>query len=199
MTLSPMRSVALISTALVVVGCAPSDSPSAKPHGSSDDASDRSPHVVLHPSLAVADEDYYLSKNWSVRLPGNLRKRVEDDNLIFWRHGMTVYAVVWGNDKNESASGRLSWMKQQMSSDAFDAQEARDGEILRFTYRLTENRKEGVVHALYGYAIGQSGHVQMAIYVDRESEIDSARKILQSVTEHARRASGESSRVDRTR
>jgi hypothetical protein len=124
---------------------------------------------------------------------------VEDGNLILWRKGMTIYAIVWNNDKREWAADRLAWIKKQMSPDAFDAHEGRGGGILRFAYRLTENRKEGVVHALYGYAIGQSGHVQMAIYMDQESEIDSARKILQSVTEHASKASGGSNRTDRAK
>jgi len=49
---------------------------------------------------------------------------------------------------------------------------------------MMPRRRSQVHYALYGYAIGQSGHVQMAVYLDRESEIESARKIFLSVTEH---------------
>jgi hypothetical protein len=180
-----MRYATPVLAILLLAGCTPAPSPSADSGPSHAETGGDSPKAISHPSLATAERDYNLNKKWSVRLPGNLRERLEDGSLVFWRKGMTIYAVVWGNDMGEAAAERLSWIKQHMSPKAFEVRETQDGGILRLSYRLTEDREEGTVHALYGYAIGRSGHVQMAVYLDRESDLESARKIFLSVTEHA--------------
>jgi hypothetical protein len=167
----------LVLTAIVlVIGCSPS-APSKL-------AESQSETRYPIPTYPVGERDYALGDGWSLRLPGEFRHRVEDGNLILWRRGLTIYAVVWNNAKKESETARLSWIKQNVSPESFEVQELQDTKVLRFSYRLSENRKEGLVHALYGYAIGQSGHVQMAVYFDRDTSIDLARKIWLSVTEH---------------
>lgn len=138
----------------------------------------------MTPAYPVAEQECDLSKDWSFRLPGKFRQRVEEGSLIFWRPSLTIYAVVWNNDKKESAAERLSWIKENVSAEAFDAEELQDGGVVRFSYRLTEDRGQGTVHALYGYAIGHNGHVQFAAYFDRETDIEVARNIWLSITEH---------------
>ena len=71
-----------------------------------------------------------------------------------------------------------------MSKDAFAIQELEDGDIIRLGYRLTENRDDGAVNAWYGFAIGDAGDVQIAIYFDDESDIDMARRVWRSLSLH---------------
>jgi hypothetical protein len=122
-----------------------------------------------------------LGRGWSFRTPGRFAQRIEDGNLLFWCEGLTVYAIVWDNNANESAADRLAWIQQRVSPEGFEREQSDDDGLLRFSYRLTEHRKEGVLHALYGYAIGPDGHVQMAVYCDREEELATARAIWRSV------------------
>jgi hypothetical protein len=77
----------------------------------------------------------------------------------------------------------LEWLRGDTSPDAFDGESAKVGDITRYSYRLTERRDEGVVHALYAFAIGVDGHVQMAIYCDDESDLETARGIYWSLDE----------------
>ena len=94
---------------------------------------------------------------------------------------MTAWTIVWGNDKGETQQERLEWLRGDTSPDAFDSESTIDGDIIRYSYRLTERRDQGIVHALYAFVIGIDGHVQMVIYCDDESDLDTARAIYKSL------------------
>jgi hypothetical protein len=131
----------------------------------------------------VVEGQYQMTESWAVTLPRQFNKRFEDDSLVLWRPGITIWTVVWNNDNAESQQERLNNIRKDVSPDAFDGAVVADGDVTRFTYRLTEHREEGVVHALYAFAIGVDGHVQMAIYFDNEADLDLARQISDSLTE----------------
>lgn len=56
-------------------------------------------------------------------------------------------------------------------------------EILRLRYRLKEGEEQGAVPAYYCFAVGGSGHVQMAIYLDNENDAKTAQSICESLSE----------------
>jgi hypothetical protein len=74
---------------------------------------------------------------------------------------------------------------RDISPAGFDAQLKKDSDILRYSYQLTEHRDERIVNALYGFAVGVDGHVQIVIYFDDESDLQTARAILRSLEETA--------------
>jgi hypothetical protein len=59
-------------------------------------------HGMLHPEFPVIEGRYQMTPDWAVTLPQPFNQRFEDDSLVFWRPGITVWTIVWGNDKNES-------------------------------------------------------------------------------------------------
>ena len=138
---------------------------------------------MLHPEFPVVEGRYQMTKDWSVTLPGQFNRRIDDGSLVFWRPGITAWTVAWNNDKAESQQQRLDWLRRHTSPDAFGHEVLVDGDVTRFAYRLTEPREEGVVHALYAFAIGVDGHIQMAIYFDDESDLELAREIWRSLDE----------------
>jgi hypothetical protein len=138
---------------------------------------------MVHPEFPVVEGRYQMTSDWAVTLPQRFNRRIEDGSLVFWRPGITAWTVVWNNDNGESQQERLEWLRTDTSPDAFDAQFFTDGDVTRYSYRLTERRDEGVVHALYGFALGVNGHVQMAIYFDDEADLETARAICRSLDE----------------
>jgi hypothetical protein len=138
---------------------------------------------MLHPEFPVVEGRYQMTPDWAVTLPRQFNRRIEDGSLVFWRSGITTWTVVWNNDKSESQYERLEWLRGDTSSDAFEAESVTEGDVTRYSYRLTEDRDDGVVHALYGFAIGVDGHVQMAIYLDDEADLETAREICRSLDE----------------
>ena len=124
-----------------------------------------------------------MTRDWAVTLPEKYNRRFEDDSLVIWRPGFTIWTIIWNNNNRKTPQERLEWIRRDASSDAFEAEILTEGGIIHYAYRLTEPREEGVVHAFYAFAIGAEGHVQMAIYFDDESELEIARRIWRSLDE----------------
>jgi hypothetical protein len=140
--------------------------------------------TMLHPDFPIVEGEYRMTKDWSITLPEKFNRRMEDDDLVIWRPGFTIWVAVWGNDHEESREERLTWLQEEMSPDAFDIEELREEDVLRFAYRLNEESDDARVAAFYGFAIGSDGHVQLAIYFDDENEIELARSIWRSLIQH---------------
>jgi hypothetical protein len=138
---------------------------------------------MLHPDFPIVEGRYQMTPDWAVTLPQQFNRRIEDNSLVLWRPGITAWTVIWNNNNKQSQSERLEWLRSEISPDAFDAESFTDGDVTRFSYRLTERRDEEFVHALYGFAIGVNGHVQLVIYFDDEADLETARAIFRSVEE----------------
>lgn len=139
---------------------------------------------MLHPDFPVVEGRYQLTKEWSVILPGKFNRRMEDGDLVLWRPGMTIWVSIWGNDKGKNKETRLQGIKAGISPKAFDVSSTKMGTILQLTYRLKEEIEQGAVPAVYCFAFGDSGHVQMAIYLDNEKDVKSVLAICGSLGEN---------------
>lgn len=129
----------------------------------------------------VVEGHYQMTENWSVTLPEPMKRRFEDESLVLWRKGFTIWTIVWENDDDRTRAETLEWLRENMSQAAFDLSVEQDRGLTRFSYRLNEERGEGLVYALYAFAIADIGHVQMAIYFDDEAELEQARAIGKSL------------------
>lgn len=138
---------------------------------------------MLHPDFPVVSDHYQMTDMWSVVLPGEFNRRIEDGDLVIWRPGITIWTAIWGNDNNLPADKRLIELKQDISDDAFDIEEDVTGSILRFRYRLVEDSDDDRIPAYYCFAVGNSGYVQMAIYFDDENDLSVAESIWKSLEE----------------
>ena len=107
---------------------------------------------MLHPDFPIVDGRYHITSGWTVTLPQQFNRRIEEDSMVFWRPGITAWTIVWNNDNNESQRERLEWLRSDISPDAFNVECVTDDDVTRFSYRLTEHREEVVVHARYGCA-----------------------------------------------
>ena len=135
----------------------------------------------------VVEGEYQMTKNWSIVLPGKFNRRIEEDDLVLWRPGITLWIAIWGNDHDESRESRLASLRKSFSADAFDVEEVPGEDVLRISYRLNENSKDNRTAAFYGFVVGFDGHVQIAIYFDQESDLDLAKKIFLSLREKKKR------------
>ena len=132
-----------------------------------------------HPDFPVVESTYKLTNEWLVTLPGKFNRRIENNDLVIWRPGMTLWIAIWGNDKGETKESRLNRIMNDMSPKAFEVKTTTSSSILRLSYRLKEEEEQGSVAAFYCFAIGQTGQVEMAIYLDNESDVKKAQAILE--------------------
>src|SRR5262245_53689844 len=130
-----MKRVGWLYIALLV-GCGRSNSDS--PRITADGGATHADESTLRPDYPIVEGEFALSNDWTVTLPGRFNRRFQDGSFIIWRPGLTVHVIVWINDKDEPKADRLAWIKETVSSDAFDLHETQEGEILRYSYQLTE-------------------------------------------------------------
>jgi len=138
--------------------------------------------IALHPDYPVIENSYKMTNDWSVYLPGNFNRRIEDGSLVIWRPGLTIWTSIWNNDKKEPPAKRRDRVIQDASKDRFN-EEYDDKDSLFYSYRLNEESDDKRVAAYYCFAFGENGHVQMAIYFDNEDDLKWARMIWKSLKE----------------
>ena len=137
--------------------------------------------MALHPDFPVVSGDYRLSEDWALTLPAEMNSRMEGQHLVLWRPGFTVWLSLLKNCYGESIQERLQRLQSDTSPDAFGVSVRADDTPARYSYRLNEDRQEGVVYALYGFALKEDGHLQIAIEVDREADLEDAESLFNSL------------------
>lgn len=138
---------------------------------------------VLNPTFPVVSGAYTLTADWTINLPGEFNLRFEEKDLVIWRPGITLWIAVWGNDEGDTPDQRLSQLVDEIDVGAFHLVTEPDRDIRRFRYRLNEAGADGRVAPFYSFVAGQTGHVQMAIYFNDESDLPLAEQIWRSVRE----------------
>lgn len=137
---------------------------------------------MLHPDFPIVEGRFQLTDNWSVTLEQKYNRRSEDGSLVLWRPGVTIWTVVWKLKDQESVADRYRSLKDDISPQAVDLVEETDGALLRLAYRLNEESDDAREPAFYCFAVGPSGHVQMAIYFDGQIDVKTARAVWRSLT-----------------
>lgn len=130
------------------------------------------------PGFPLVEGRYGLTRNWLIVLPDRFARRVEDGALVLWRPGVTLWIRAWNNDRGEPRDVRLAKATSTISSEAREIQKRVDGDVLRFSYRLTEDGQE----ALYAFTVSDAGQLQVAIYFDDEADLATVRAIAESTT-----------------
>jgi hypothetical protein len=122
-----------------------------------------------------------LTATWSIHLPEQFARRVEDGSLVLWRPGLTLWLIAWNNDKNETQAQRLAWLKDDPSPGRFDVRESVRRGVTRFSYRLLDKNEDGPVESLNAYVIGDDGHLQLSVYFDDAADAVRAQELVDSV------------------
>jgi len=133
------------------------------------------------PGFPLVQGDHALTATWSIHLPEQFARRVEDGSLVLWRPGLTLWLVAWGNDRNQTQAERLSWIKGEASPARFDARESVRGGVTRFSYRLRDESEDGMVESLNACVISDDGHLQLSVYFDDVAEAGTAQQLVDSV------------------
>ncbi len=134
----------------------------------------------LSTEYPVVDGPIAMTADWSINLPEPMNRRIDDDMLVLWRPGLTAWIDVWGNPNGDLPTARLAAIKQMSSPHRYDDTEWTDDGLLYSTYRLTEDATRPA--ALYGNVVGNAGHIQIAVYFDRDSEAAAAAALVGRVS-----------------
>ena len=111
------------------------------------------------PGFPLVEGRCELTKSWSLTLPAQFARRVEDGSFVLWRPGITLWINAFNNDHGESQAKRVAAMKKVMSRNATDVREVTANGLTRFRYRLLEDS----VHTLTVLVFSDTGHLQAGI------------------------------------
>lgn len=141
--------------------------------------------MPLHPDYPIVEGLYHATAEWSISLPLQFNRRIEDGSLVLWRPGITAWIAVWGNDKSETAAQRLARSKMGTTKGAYDQREwVKDGRLF-YSYRLNEPATDKRQPTLTCLVFGNTGEVQMSVYFDSERDAKYALAMCQGWVERA--------------
>ena len=121
-----------------------------------------------------------LDDQWSLELPFVCQQRFEENQMVLWRPGFTIWLSIWGNDTGESTETRMSKLSAAASAGKTNEKSSTNDGFTYYQYRIDEPSNDDRVPAFQGFAFGQNGHVQMSTYFDHEAESVLAETILAS-------------------
>lgn len=133
---------------------------------------------MLHPDFPVVEGRLQLTDMWAVTLPFQMNQRVEDDSLVLWRPGFTIWLSAWESDGKRTADKHFQRVRRDADPARFDETVSEDDAMIRLSYRLKE---DGAVPGFYTFAFAPGGHIQAAFYADVEHDLETARQIWLSL------------------
>tara|TARA_R110002167_G_scaffold347886_1_gene558904 strand:- start:2584 stop:3027 length:444 start_codon:yes stop_codon:yes gene_type:complete len=136
--------------------------------------------LVLNSDFPVVEGKYQFTKFWNITLPSQFNRRIEDQDMVIWKPGFTIYLAVWNNDRNLSRDDLFAEVIKDIAIEAFDINLKKHEKMTLFSYRLNENMGDQRVAALYCYAVSADDFVQSVMYLDNENDVELAVKIWES-------------------
>jgi len=135
------------------------------------------------PGYPLVEGDYALTEEWTIHLPQQFARRIDDGDPVLWRPGMTIWLAVWNNDHHETQAERLARFKGEASPERF-AERVSVGEgLTRFDYRLREENEDGSVESLQAVTYNDNGQLDMVVYFDDPANEVMARQLADSVAQ----------------
>jgi hypothetical protein len=129
----------------------------------------------------LVEGKHQLTDQWSLHLPAQFARRIEDGSLVLWRPGLTIWLDAFGNDHRTSRTQRLREIRADVSERAQNIRETSGPTLTRLVYRLSDTNAKGTVEAVYAFTFSDTGHLQMAVYFDDLADEATADAIAASV------------------
>ncbi|WP_102146066.1 immunity protein Imm33 domain-containing protein [Mycobacterium hubeiense] len=139
---------------------------------------------TLNPEFPVVNGHHELTEDWVLTVPEPMNFRIDrgtTSSAVFWRPGLTAVLTPWGNPKNHAPAHRLQQVTAHVSPHGYDHAEWSANGAHYLTYRLAEGAGDERLPALYGFAVSNPGHVQLALYFDSGDDLVSAQSLVRSI------------------
>ena len=88
----------------------------------------------MHPDFPIVQGSYRLSPAWVVDLPVELNRRLDGDELVLWRAGLSLRFTVQTGDDDLAPGERIARERLVLGEGARDVEEEEDGDVARMTF-----------------------------------------------------------------
>ena len=140
--------------------------------------------MSLNPDFPAVSGDFAMPNAWSLTLPVEFNRRIEDGSLVLWTDELTFWINVWNNDAKLSMQEQAERILKDASPARRDEQIERADTLLRLTYELDEEDPERAMPAyssISGHVMSAQGLVQIAAYFDTAEARSLGYQVIHSV------------------
>ncbi|OEE89598.1 hypothetical protein A1OQ_11525 [Enterovibrio norvegicus FF-162] len=138
--------------------------------------------MLDHNEYPTVSGDYPLTDEWAVTLPSTFQTKIEDEDLVIWKSGLTIWCSVWDIDYGETQQDAMAWVVEEQAEKAFDVHQTEKDGLIFYRYRLFEETNDYSVASVYCFVFSHSSYIQLGIYVDDEADYAQAIEICESMT-----------------
>jgi hypothetical protein len=123
-----------------------------------------------------------VTHEWIINLPDDFESRVEDEELIFWRTGVTVIIAAFRLPEDTGKLELLNQIQKMMPEDALETLISTKGEIVGLGYTQIQ-KQEGKKNrlSLYTFTASDTSCLQTAYYLDDPSDLDWAKSVWETI------------------
>ena len=111
-----------------------------------------------------------IGKNWSFEVSSRMVRRIEDNSLVIWKPGFTIWLNIF-TPKNISKTERLDTILKAKSDMSQDLQQEDSENMSKIRYQLNEDGQDSI--NIFGFTA--TSQIHMSIYYDNDDclgEID---------------------------
>ncbi|MES2319216.1 MAG: hypothetical protein V4631_17195 [Pseudomonadota bacterium] len=138
--------------------------------------------MSLHPDFPVVSGAYALTKDWTLTLPVQFNRRIEDGSMVLWMPELTFWINIWNNDARVPPEDQLVRLLNDADPARSDEQIERGDALLRLSYELADDEPDG--RAISAHVISQTGYVQLSVHYDSPEARSMAYAIIHSLKGH---------------
>ncbi|MEM9380437.1 MAG: hypothetical protein AAGB93_10860 [Planctomycetota bacterium] len=131
----------------------------------------------MHPDFPIVHGVYRLSPAWILDLPVELNRRLDGEELVLWRAGLSLRFVAHADDDDLTPIERVARERLVLGDGARDVEEEQVGDVARMTFFDDLDGRE----VLRSIAFHDAGRVEALAHIDEDVHLPIAYAILASV------------------
>lgn len=125
---------------------------------------------------------FQITNEWIINLSQDFQRRVEDNELIFWKTGMTVVGTSYRLPEDSGKFELLNKIREKIPQDALETLVSTQGRIAGLGYTQIQNLGSGSKRlALYTFTVSDTSCLQVAFYLDNPEDLSWAKSVWESI------------------
>ena len=125
---------------------------------------------------------FQITDEWIINLSEDFQRRVEDNELIFWKTGITVVATSYRLPAKSGKFEVLNKIQKRIPSDTIETLVSTQGKIAGLGYTQIQNFESGVKRlALTTFTASDTSCLQVAFYLDKPEDLPWAKSVWESI------------------
>ena len=125
---------------------------------------------------------FQITPEWLIDLPDDFERRVEENELVFWKTGITIIIAAFrlpdGTDKLEL----LNQVQSKIPENALEKLVSTKGEIVGLGYTQIQKIKGEIDRlSLITFTASNSSFLQVAFYLDDPNDLQWAKSVWEGI------------------